>query len=241
MKYSGRRAVLDADEVPSMKSPLRLFLLTVGAFLLLSVCGSIGSGHAALAASAPATGAVPVSDRTPAAPVVDPVVIPGPLRSLERMAGISQEAAPADVLSLLARNIYTQGYQQDKPTEFLLLIERYLQQAKELRVLATPGGAITVRNCDEATTLIRVLGYRFRQDCGKKTSSLETSNPTRAFLTIDSGFPLVELEEALQNGTPFVYPYPSSAVPALSRVSDWMALQSGARARCRRPRRSIAE
>src|ERR1035438_9663873 len=54
-------------------------------------------------------------------------------------------------------------------------------------------------------------------------------DPTRAFLTVDSGFPLVELEEALQNGTPFVYSYPSSAVPALSRVSDWMALQSAAR------------
>ena len=212
-----------------MKSPVRLFLFPVGAFVLLSVCGSIGSGHAALAASAPATDAAPASVRMPATPVVDNVVVPGPLRSLERMAGISQEVTPADVLPLLARNIYTQGYQQERPTEFLLLIERYLQQARELQVLAAPGGAIEVTNCDDASTLIRVLGYRFRQNCGKKSSSLETANPTRAFLTIDSGFPLVELEEALQNGTPFVYSYPSSTVPALSRVSDWMALQSAAK------------
>ena len=201
-----------------MKCPLRrLSLFPVGACVLLGVCGSIGPGHTALAASAPAT------------PAVDNVVIPGPLRSLERMAGISQEVSPAEVLPLFARNIYTQGYQQTKPTEFLLLIERYLQQARELQTLAATSGAIEVKNCDEASTLIRVLGYRFRDDCGKKSSALEADNPTRAFLTIDSGFPLVELEEALQNGTPFVYSYPLSVVPVLSRVSDWMALQSGVR------------
>ena len=212
-----------------MKSSLRLLLFPVFAFTLLSICGPVGSGRAVLAASAPTTNTAPDNARAAAAPTVDYVVIPGPLRSLERMAGISQEISPADLLPLLARNVYTQGYQQTKPTEFLLLIGRYLQQARELQAMAAPGGAIKVTNCDDASSLIRVLGYRLRQDCGKKTFALETANPTRAFLTIDSGFPLVELEEALQNGTPFVYAYPSSAVPALTHTGDWMALQTGAR------------
>src|SRR5437763_13076226 len=52
------------------------------------------------------------------------VMIPGPLRSLERMAGISQKVVPAQVLPLLTRNLYVQGYVgwQDNgtPTEFLI-------------------------------------------------------------------------------------------------------------------------
>src|SRR5690349_10729950 len=36
--------------------------------------------------------------------------IPGPLRSLERMAGISQKVSPDEVLPFLARNIYVHGY-----------------------------------------------------------------------------------------------------------------------------------
>ena len=38
------------------------------------------------------------------------VFIPGPLRSFERMAGISQQVTPDQVLPLLARNVYVQGY-----------------------------------------------------------------------------------------------------------------------------------
>jgi hypothetical protein len=203
-----------------MKSPLRLSLLLVGAFVLLCVCWTSGSGNAVLAAAAPPPDAAASS--SPA----NIVIIPGPLRSLRRMAGISQEVSPADVMPLLARNVYTQGYQQGKPTEFLLLIQRYLLQARELQQLAAPSGSINVTNCDDAGPLIRILGYRLRQGCGTKNFSLETANPTRAFLTIDSGFPLVELEEALQNGTPFSYSYPSSAVPALFRSSEWTALET---------------
>jgi hypothetical protein len=131
------------------------------------------------------------------------------------MAGISQQASADEVLPLLARNIFTLGYEQAKPTEYLLLIDRYLQQARELQVLASPGGMLKVTNCDDAGTLIHILGYRLRPNCGQKDFSLETANATRAFLTIDSGFPLVDLEEALQNGTPFTYAYPSSPVPVL--------------------------
>jgi hypothetical protein len=145
------------------------------------------------------------------------------------MAGISQEVTPSEVLSLFARKIYMQGYEKGNPTEFLLLVDRYLRQARELQFLAGASGTIKVAGCDDAGTLIRVLGYRLRQGCGQKTFSLETANPSRAFLTIDSGFPLVELEEALQNGTPFVYTYPSTTVPVLFHQSDWVGLSNAGR------------
>ncbi len=54
----------------------------------------------------------------------DGVVIPGPLRSFLRMAGISQKIPPDEVLPLLSRNVFMQGYSQHRPTEFLLLLDR---------------------------------------------------------------------------------------------------------------------
>ena len=100
-------------------------------------------------------------------------------------------------------------------TEFLLLLDRYVQQARELQILAGPENIIHVDNCDDAGTLVQILGYRLRESCGQKTFFLETANPESAFLTIDSGFPLTELEEALQKGVPFNYPYAPSRVPVL--------------------------
>jgi hypothetical protein len=140
------------------------------------------------------------------------------------MAGISQKVSKDDVLALLARNVYLRGYQQKSPTEFLILIDRYVNQARELQVLAGPSSTIRIAGCDDAGTLVQILGYRLRAGCGQKNFTLETANPERAFLTIDSGFPLVELEEALQKGIPFTYPYPASRVPALFHESDWIGL-----------------
>jgi hypothetical protein len=65
---------------------------------------------------------------------------------------------------------------------------------------------IRVSNCDDAKPLLRILGYRTRPDCGTLDTSLQTADPDRAFLTIDSGFPLLELERTLQGGNPFEYP-----------------------------------
>ena len=64
------------------------------------------------------------------APPENTVVIPGPLRSFLRMAGISQQIAPNDVLPLVARNAYATGYLNGVPTEYLRLLERYLHQAR---------------------------------------------------------------------------------------------------------------
>ena len=89
------------------------------------------------------------------------------------------------------------------------------------------GNTIRVRTCDDAGTLVQILGYRLREGCGSKNFFLDTANPERAFLTIDSGFPLTDLEESLQKGVPFVYPYAPSRVPVLFKESDWLVLSSG--------------
>ena len=152
-------------------------------------------------------------------------IIPGPLRSFERMAGISQKVLPEQVLPLLARNVYVQGYvgwqDNGNPTEFLILLGRYVNQAKELATLAGPSQVIHISNCAEAAPLLRILGYRLRSECGQSNASLVTAESERAFLTVDSGFPLPALEEALSKGEPFSYNYPSSRVPLLFREEEW--------------------
>ena len=160
-------------------------------------------------------------------PSSDEFVIPGPRRSFLRMAGISQKVASGEVLPLLSRNVFTQGYQgTTQPTEFLILLRRYVVQARELASLAEKTGAVLrVSNCEDAGPLLRILGYRVRPDCGQASTSLQTEDPERAFLAIDSGFPLTTLEQALQGGgKQFEYPYSSEAVPVLFRESDWTQL-----------------
>jgi len=149
--------------------------------------------------------------------------IPGPLRSFLRMAGISQKITPEEVLPLLSRNVYIQGYEgTSRPTEFLVLLRRYVVQARELADLAAAHEMrIRVSNCDDARPLLRILGYRIRGNCGEPGTSLLTEDPERAFLAIDSGFPLPELEQTLQGGKPFEYAYSSVPVPVLFAESDW--------------------
>jgi hypothetical protein len=212
-----------------MKCPLRTFAILVSAFFCLCVCSSAYSGNAVMGASSsdqPNTGSAKAG-APQSSPTVETVAVPGPLRSFMRMAAISQKVTPEDVLPLLARNVFMQGYQRGTPTEFLLLLGRYVQQARELQILAGTTYTIRVNNCDDAGTLVQILGYRLREGCGSKNFFLETANPERAFLTIDSGFPLTELEEALQKGVPFVYPYAPSRVPVMFRESDWITLSTG--------------
>ena len=149
-------------------------------------------------------------------------MIPGPLRSFLRMAGISQKIGPEEVLPLLSRNVFIEGYEGSRRTEFLILLSRYVVQARELSALAsTTDGKIQVSNCDDAKPLLTILGYRTRPNCGESDTSLQTADSERAFLTIDSGFPLPELEQTLQGGKPFEYPYAASPVPVLFAESDW--------------------
>lgn len=178
--------------------------------------------------SSDARGASPAASSTSeeqAAPSSELISIPGPLRSFLRMAAISQKVSSEEITPLLARNIFLLGYEgpqsQARQTEFLILLNRYVQQARELVALGGSEGIIHVSNCDDVKPLLQVLGYRVRPDCGQHATFLETVDPQRAFLTIDSGFPLPELEKALQEGKPFAYTYPTSHAPALFTESDW--------------------
>jgi hypothetical protein len=214
-----------------MKSPSRQSHVTRATLLCLCICCLILPCSVASAALLFASANSQPLATNAAMPQRDSVTIPGPLRSFLRMAGISQKASSDDVLALLARNVYLRGYQQNTPTEFLILIDRYVSQARELQVLAGSSSTIRIAGCDDAGTLVQILGYRLREGCGQKNFTLETANPERAFLTIDSGFPLVELEEALQKGIPFTYPYPASRVPALFHEGDWIGLGQNSRSR----------
>lgn len=148
------------------------------------------------------------------------LVIPGPLRSFLRMAGISQKISSEEVVPLLARNVVMLGYGGTQGrggrTEFLVLLMRYVDLARELQALVGKDGMLHAANCEEANPLLKTLGYRARPDCGRLGSYLETADPQRAFLTIDSGFPLPELEKDLQEGKPFSYPFTETRISALT-------------------------
>ncbi len=154
------------------------------------------------------------------------VTIPGPLRSFLRMAAISQKISPEEVLPLLARNVVVNGFQGGggKPTEYLILLNWYMDQARELMAFAGPGGVIQISDCAGAKPLLPILGYRMKETCGPN-AALETTNADRAFLTIDSGFPLSELEETLRGGKPFSYPFASTRVPVLFGGNEWVAAE----------------
>ena len=163
------------------------------------------------------------------------VSIPGPLRSFSRMAALSPDLNVDDLLPALARNVVTNGYQAAssnealEQTEYLKLIIRYLSQARELDKLAGPEHAIKIDTCESTQTgeLLRVVGYRMRGGCGSEVV-LETVNATRAFLTIDSGFPLAELEQSLRTNRPFVYDYKPTQVPVLYGPEYWVTTKERA-------------
>src|SRR5258708_18722936 len=208
-----------------MLFPLRLPTFLIG----LLLCTLFSSVSALTQTAGPATAFVDTKDvhsgdnREPL-PVAE-ITIPGPLRSFLRMAGISQKASPAEVLPLLARNVYVQGYvgwqERGRLTEFMILLSRYVKQSKELAALAGPDGTIHVSDCEEALPLLHILGYRLRETCGQNNASLITADAERAFLTTDSGFPLPALENALRQNKPFTYSYLSARVPVLFSESDW--------------------
>ncbi|MBV8113580.1 MAG: hypothetical protein JO300_02485 [Silvibacterium sp.] len=144
---------------------------------------------------------------------------------------MSQKIPPEEVLPLLARNVILRGYENDTETEFLILLDRYIHQARELQVIAGPAQEIRISNCADATNLVHILGYVLRYPCGQKNNALVTANPERAFLTTDSGFPLTALEEALDKDAPFSYYYPSTPVPVIFSESAWVQLGNPKRRR----------
>lgn len=159
---------------------------------------------------------------------VDYIEIPGPLRSFARMSAVSPDAGPEDVMASLSHNITLNGYsalrasESLEPTEYLKLIMRYLTQAREIEKLTGPDKILKIETCESAQTgdLLRILGYRMRGNCGGDLA-LETVNPSRAFLTIDSGFPLSALEAALRTTRPFTLDYHPARIAVMFGADYW--------------------
>jgi hypothetical protein len=214
-----------------MKSPLRSLAVFIAGPLSFVLCAAVPAAIQSQSLSAVAQTKSPAGQSTtiyPAATAETPgtIIIPGPLRSFMRMAGISQEVATEDVLALLARNVFLHGRVNGKDTEYLVLVDRYLQVARQLQRLADPDGTIRVTDCNDASKLIHALGYKFEHGCNRKSADLITADAERAFLTVDSGFPLTALEEALQKGMPFSYAFPATPVPMLFSEKDWYAVSA---------------
>jgi len=191
------------------------------------------SGFVFFAVLCAVTAAAPSETKTahsnndlPAANSGDSVEIPGPLSSFLRMAGVSQEVPASDVLPMLARNVSQIGFDGGRPTEYLLLLHRYLHFARELQSLANANGTIRITGCRDADKLLETLGYGFQQDCGHRNTALRTTNAERAFLTLDSGFPLTTLEEALAKDAPFSYSFRGTTVPIFLPAQDWLSATS---------------
>ena len=207
-----------------MKSSRRFLAVVAAGFMGAGVCAATAQGiepHTSAAHTAPDSSS---GQATMLAEPPSTLDIPGPLRSFLRMAGISQEATPDDVLPLLARSVFLHGHNGSKETEYLLLIDRYVSLSRELVALAGSDATIRVADCGQAAKLIAVLGFKFERGCSRKGADLITENSERAFLTVDSGFPLTALEEALQKGTPFSCPFPVTPVPVLFTEKDWVAV-----------------
>ena len=156
--------------------------------------------------------------------------IPGLLEGFRRMAALSSDQRLDELMPALARNVMTSGYRTGRgaealqQTEYLKLVLQYLSQARELRDFAGPNESIDVPACEsrETAQLLKILGYRLRNDCGP-SAVLETVNPSRAFLSIDSAFPLADLEEAYRRERAFQLPYPSTTLPVIFGPEYWSA------------------
>lgn len=163
----------------------------------------------------------------PAAP--ESVPVPGTLNSFSRMAALSTDLQARDLLPSLGRTIFTGGYHAARgsgalePTEYLKLLKQYLTQARELEAFAGPDYVIEVPECESAETaqLLKIIGYRLRGECGP-AAVLETVNPSRAFLSIDSAFPLADLELAYRRGEGFRWQYGPTRLPLVFPRDYWL-------------------
>jgi hypothetical protein len=160
------------------------------------------------------------------------VEVPGPVRSFSRMAALSPDTAPDELLLSLARNIVTNGYQAISgtetfdQTEYLKLVLRYLSQARELDKFSGSGKVIRIETCDSEKTgeLLKILGFRMRGGCGGDVV-LETVNASRAFLAMDSGFPLAQLEQALRTNRPFEHDFKPTRIAVIFGSEYWLSVR----------------
>lgn len=157
--------------------------------------------------------------------------IPGLYHSFLRMAALSTDLEPHEILPALARNLVTGGYRSARggeamqETEYLKLLKQYLTQARELTVFAGGNRELNVPACEseETAQILKILGYRLRGECGPD-AVLETVNPSRAFLSIDSAFPLAELEDAYRREAAFTQEYGGTQLPVLFGPEYWVGV-----------------
>ncbi len=175
---------------------------------------------------AAATGALKLPELSKSAPA-GTIHIPGPLSGFRRLTAISSQTTTDGLMSALARNVFTLGYhfsqRQNKtaPTEYMTLVINYLEEARELEKMGGPDGQLRVASCADGDPLLKVIGYKLRKGgCGPSVV-LETNDAQRAFLTIDSGFPLAQLENAFRTGQPFAMNVRGTDVPILFGTDAW--------------------
>lgn len=176
----------------------------------------------------------PVLTRSQPTADADTVRVPGTLNSFRRMAALSTDMHVNETLPSLGRTIFTGGYHASRgsgalePTEYLKLLKQYLTQARELEVFAGADNTIDVPECESSETaqLLKTIGYRLRGECGPN-AVLETVNPSRAFLAIDSAFPLADLELAFRRGEEFHYRFGPTNLPVLFSRDYWLGAAKG--------------
>ncbi len=106
--------------------------------------------HVELYRGANGSGLVLPNPASAAVAAGETIDIPGPLRSFARMAALSPELKPEDLLGAIARNVVTNGYQAGNAnegldqTEYLKLVVRYLSQARELERLSGESKSIRI-------------------------------------------------------------------------------------------------
>ena len=145
------------------------------------------------------------------------------------MAGISQQIPLDEVMPMLAQNVSLYGFEVGRENEYLLLLNRYVRLAREIQRLTDAHGMIEVKSCADADPLVHVLGYKFEGICGQKNAALVTADAERAFLTIDSGFPITELEQILQKHESFSYAFPATRLPIMFTERSWTSISTGNR------------
>ena len=176
----------------------------------------------------------PIRNPPPPDKASETVGVPGTLNSFRRMAALSTDMQVEETLPSLGRTIFTGGYHASRgsgalePTEYLKLLKQYLTQARELRAFAGSNGAIDIAECESTETaqLLKIIGYRLRGECGPG-AVLETVNPSRAFLAIDSAFPLADLELAFRRGEEFHYRFGPTNLPVLFGPDYWLEAMRG--------------
>ncbi len=158
------------------------------------------------------------------------IEVPGPMRGFARMAALAPDVPPDEMLLALARNVVTNGYQAVTgaesldQTEYLKLVLRYLSQARELDKFAGESKTIQIESCESEKTgeLLRILGFRLRGACGGDVA-LETVNASRAFLAMDSGFPLAKLEQSLRTNRPFTHDFHPTRISVIFSSDYWLS------------------